>query len=802
MNEIAESVIPANAVRPRTRWRSPFALVLALGAIAILLVAGRALLPDRSLMPLDLLHQGLLPWANDVREPGFTDQYGIDVVQEYLPTYTFLARALRAGQLPTWNPYNRGGSPHLDNPVSIPFHPLLLLLIWLSPDQVYDFQVVLHFGFAFLAMALYLRAARLHSGAVLFGALSWTFCAFFSINCLHGRSIAALSLLPLVLLCLERFLAKPESRRVWQLGLVLGFTLLIADPAGILAMTVVLGLKLFGHRLFEAPSLRGKLGGIVCAGLIACAAAAPVLLSEAEGLATSVRAFEYGGPYAWSQSVLRTIGGYLALLVATVHPYALGSRASIDALKPFGYTIAFIPFAGTFALPFAAVAARRLWTERRWRWVVLTFAAGLVLQYPSVVAVLADRNVIVIAFALVLAAALGMDRFLAMNPAEIRRSAKLLLAFTGLAWAAFLARELVLHEFGPRLLETLTKAIQANLSGYLFERYAEWKLASAGRFLALQHLWSAPNVLFLAGLSVFSIAWYRAARRPVLVLACLAPVVFGAANVHVFDEVRYPLPLPAPGLALAPTDLAPPRVLVAREGVDNRLLLTAMLPQLYGLAQVRGYGSLFPLNPDVLTSELPPEHPLYEVVGVNYLVTARDSTTTSPAFPEKVHGGDMNVYARTRPASRFHVTGRLVQVGTREAAAERARADTRAVDARSFYVTTLSPAYRGEHPVAAKIRVLDESPTRIALDVEADADALLVIGDTHYRGWRASIDGAAAAIDPVDGALRGISLHQGRNAVRLDYVHWPSRIGFGMQLGLSIVAIGAVVMRRRRAVSR
>jgi hypothetical protein len=162
----------------------------------------------------------------------------------------------------------------------------------------------------------------------------------------------------------------------------------------------------------------------------------------------------------------------------------------------------------------------------------------------------------------------------------------------------------------------------------------------------------------------------------------------------------------------------------------------------------------------------------------------------------------MNVYARARPASRFHVTGRLVQVATREAAAGRARADTRAVEERSFYVTTLPPAYRGEHAVAANIRVQDESPTRIALDVEADADALLVIGDTHYRGWRASVDGAAAAISPVDGALRGISLHQGRNVVRLDYVHWPSRIGFGLQFGLAIVALGAVVMRRRNVVPR
>ena len=48
---------------------SPFHIVLFLGLLTIFLIPGRALLEGKTLLPLDLLHNALLPWANDVQMP-------------------------------------------------------------------------------------------------------------------------------------------------------------------------------------------------------------------------------------------------------------------------------------------------------------------------------------------------------------------------------------------------------------------------------------------------------------------------------------------------------------------------------------------------------------------------------------------------------------------------------------------------------------------------------------------------------------------------------------------------------------
>src|SRR5262245_9692811 len=202
--------------------RHSLTIALLVGLAEVILVPGRALLPGHTLLPLDFLHQALLPWANEVRSPHFNDHYEVDAVQEYLPLYQFHADALRRGELPTWNPYNRGGTSYLDNPVPVPFQPLKLLLRFLSPEQVFDLIAAVNFTLAFLAMAAYLRSISLGPVATLFGALSWALCGCFVFNFVHERSIGPVGLLPLGLTCLELLYAKPGVRTASYLGLALG----------------------------------------------------------------------------------------------------------------------------------------------------------------------------------------------------------------------------------------------------------------------------------------------------------------------------------------------------------------------------------------------------------------------------------------------------------------------------------------------------------------------------------------------------------------------------------------------------
>lgn len=776
-------------------------VTILIGALAVFVVCGRALLPHATLLPLDFLHQALLPWANDVTRPAFHDQYEIDAVQEYLPLYQLHADALRAGSVPTWNPFNRGGTAYLDNPVPLPFHPLKLLLAVLTPEQFFDLLATFHFVLAFVSMVLYLRRCGLAEPAVMFGALSWSFCAYFVTNFVHERSMGPVAALPLGLLMAERLYEVPGAARAAWFGLVFGSILLICDPTGILIYLFAFGARLVGYWLFESrPLTSSRAIWLSVAALIAGMFAAPNLLSALEGIAANVRVFDYEGAYSVPGGVLRAVGGYLALLLSAVHPYALGSRDSLDLLKVTGQTITLIPFAGSFALLFAALAVGHLRAQRAWRWLVLMLALGLILLSPPAVKALATRNVILLTFVLTVAAAAGMHVFWTAPARLQHRAGRVVLWLALAAWMLFLAREFVLVRHGEQIAAAIRRGIEMRMPGYLLERYAQWKLEAGDRFLALQRLSSPPNLLFLAGLGVLALAWWRwassgdrRARTMVLCLACAAPVLYALDNVHVLDLRRYPIPQTPDGLVLHGVDPGPPRIVIPRDTPDDRLLLPGLLPQLFGLGQVQGYGSVVALGPFMLTDRLPLHHPLYEVLGVNYMVAARDSPARSEAFPRTVHRGAINVYAREPLASRFHLTGRIASAADRQSALEQARADLRPVSRRVFHVTDLPAGLLpGVEEVSGDIHVLRDEPAGILLDVRADATALLVVGTSYYPGWHADVDGAEAKILCVDGTMQGVVVPRGRSRVALRFSHWPSRIGFVLQaIALVLIVVHA-----------
>lgn len=788
--------------------RGSLPLLLLIGVAAVFAVAGRALLPDRSVLPLDFLHEALLPWANDVQSPAFNDHYEIDAVQEYLPLYQFHGDSLRRGEFPTWNPFNRGGTAYLDNPVRVPFHPLKLLLRFLPPEDVYDLAAVAHFTLAFLAMALYLRSLRLAAPAILFGAMCWAFSAFFVFNFVHERMIAALGLLPLCLMLFERLYASPGLRPAIEFGVLLGVSVLISDPTAIVVYLFVFCSRLVGFWIFEgeAPGLV-RVRWICGASVLALAVCAPGVLSTIQGLANNVRAFDYRSEYGIGGGVLAAVSGYAGLALSSIHPYALGSRDSVDLLKLAGQTLTLIPFAGSFTLLFALLGARATWRGERLRWLSLLLGAGLALLLPPLAETLSTRNVIILTFVLVVGGAVGMHRFWTEPPGRLARSARLVAIAAAVVWCAFLLRDLLLLAWGDALAQAMRNELAARLPGHLLERYPHWRVQAADRFFDLQRISSPPNVLFLAGLTALAAAWHcysrvgdRVARAAVLAIAAGAPFVFALHNVNVVDTRIYPVPLKPAYLDLRDQGPGPPRVAIPLDGAHDRLLMPALLPQLFGLAQVRGYGSLQPSGPALLTRDLPLDHPLFAVLGVNYLVTARDSPVRLAAYPRRLYEGDVNVYAREQPGLRFHVAQRLERVASRTDAIARARADQRPIGERAFYLTGPPPDHAVPHGPPAEVRVLRDDPTRIELTASVERAALLVIGNTYYPGWRANVNGERVRIHRVDGAIQGVWLATGPNTIVLRYVHWPSRIGAGLQLAaILFIALASLGVARKRA---
>jgi uncharacterized membrane protein YfhO len=72
-------------------------------------------------------------------------------------------------------------------------------------------------------------------------------------------------------------------------------------------------------------------------------------------------------------------------------------------------------------------------------------------------------------------------------------------------------------------------------------------------------------------------------------------------------------------------------------------------------------------------------------------------------------------------------------------------------------------------PLAAQVT----SYTNAALSVGVDAPAAgyLILSETWYPGWRATVNGAATPIEQVNGALRAVRVPAGQSVVEMWY--WP-----------------------------
>ena len=88
------------------------------------------------------------------------------------------------------------------------------------------------------------------------------------------------------------------------------------------------------------------------------------------------------------------------------------------------------------------------------------------------------------------------------------------------------------------------------------------------------------------------------------------------------------------------------------------------------------------------------------------------------------------------------------------------------------------PVYEGEH---------------IVVEATAPSNALLVLGEKYYRGWKATVDGKSAEIVPVNHVLRGVYLTPGKHKVEFIFDPLPFKIGKWLTLGSFAFFAGMLV---------
>lgn len=83
-------------------------------------------------------------------------------------------------------------------------------------------------------------------------------------------------------------------------------------------------------------------------------------------------------------------------------------------------------------------------------------------------------------------------------------------------------------------------------------------------------------------------------------------------------------------------------------------------------------------------------------------------------------------------------------------------------------------------------RIVVDEPESVVIEAELAAPGLVVLSDSYYPGWRASVDGRPAEIHATNRLFRGVAAPAGRHEIRFDYR--PASV----RLGIAASAAGAL----------
>jgi hypothetical protein len=88
---------------------------------------------------------------------------------------------------------------------------------------------------------------------------------------------------------------------------------------------------------------------------------------------------------------------------------------------------------------------------------------------------------------------------------------------------------------------------------------------------------------------------------------------------------------------------------------------------------------------------------------------------------------------------------------------------------------------------AGETRILSYTPERVTVQVQADQAGYLVLTDTYYPGWRATVDGEAVSILRAEPYFRATRMEAGEH--RVEFIYRP----LSLRLGIALSAISLLV---------
>ena len=757
--------------------------------------------------------------------------WGVPLMQ-FGPWQEAARTALTAGEWPLWNPLLGNGAPLLANYQLAFFYPPNWLNFLLASGRGMSLVTVLHVLWGGLGAWVYTRSLGLRPFARLMGALSFMLSGYF-ISRLGFPSIGGtVPWLPWILWAGERLLRDARLRPAAVLAVCLSMQWLAGHAQTSFYTAVLLAAYLLWRVLGERP-IRWRrivrvLGLAALAAMLAFALAAVQLLPTAEFLQQSQRAAGVGDGQALTYSL------WPMRLISFFAPRFFGNPAS-DAY--WGYCCNFWEdngYVGLLPLLLALSAGVQL-LRRRGRTPESPDQPNrsLVAFYSltALVGLLLALGIYTPLFPFVFKVIPGFGQFQA--------PARLLLWWT---WAVSMLAALAAETWRPngKLKRVARYGLVVGLALLIAAGASTQILVGKTLSFAVGIAQLGFGLLICAGLALRQpgagqnrTTWRWAAVVLLFVAIDLVVADWGANPTITADLYQYQsdsaAELRAAGLdgrtfypetdeyAVTYTcreeaDYCDDYLSFAQFGPDDEAYWQSfretLLPNMAVLDNLPSANNFDPLLVgrhaqllEAVNQSGPAlQQRLLRMMGVQTLVTA-----APPADLEMVlHNRDVYFAALPDPLPRSYV---VFDAQTVRSPAEALNAIT-APDfdpATTVVLETEEGVHFDENApalTAQAVPVLTSTFNTVTIHLTLTSDGILVLSDTYYPGWQATVDGEPAQILSANLAFRGVFLPAGEHLVQFHYRPASFRVGAALSAvswgALGVAAIAAWVAARRR----
>lgn len=713
--------------------------------------------------------------------------FGRDLFNLFHPVHDFAFSRVSVGELPLWNPYLFLGFPQYAEPQMSTFYPPLWLAAVLPLGTVYALLYALHLGLAAVGGYLLVRLLGGKPPGALLAGFVIGFNAFM-VSRLYGGQLPHLmtiSYLPWLLAAAIWAIRKGS----WTATILAAVPLGLAFLAGfapffpLLVGTMVLVMLAMAFQAWrrEGPqsSIRVLLQ-LVVLGSFATLLAAVQLLPTLEMARYSNRVA--GASYEFASKMTLPVSSLVRLLM----PDLFGSpveNASYWAQTPFNGYWEFAIYVGI--LPFLFYFLSWPFGRRRWRpWLILGLfgllvalgSAGVVhrILYTVVPGFGFFRMPARIAYLFVLSAAiltgLMYDYWFDL-PDDIATKAKKVLLRVLVVGSLVLLVLIVLSVFWQA---TQTEVEQlARIDGI------------TSQLVRLSLLSSASLAVLIWG--------YRLGRwqLTIIVLALLMIDLWGYGNKFVFLEN------PEPDLGWQMANLALPA------DRNSFRVITEGLPKnkgyFYGFRHIDGFDD-FRTDSGLQLAELAAwDVRLTRLLGARYLLIgdeAQNPGTDVPGWEVMTEPAGVTIYDRVDWEPQAFVVHDILEATDEKdslhliSQPELDLTRTAVVQVMPGTKCSIAPGDQGND----RVDILSYKPDRVVLETEVTAGGWLVLSDLYYPGWKASIDGNQAPIQPTNHGLRGVCLPVGIHEVVFEFQPRILSYGFLLTGSALVVLIVALVI--------